>query len=71
MIAYNADSASLYGSLYHYPASKNPEGTMRDVYDWDTGTYLGQVPEAPVTHNVVGNVRSALTHDSNHTGPKR
>ena len=61
MLSYNADSPTLYGSLYHYPASnttltgsRNDE-IMRKVYNWDTGVYLGEIPEAPVTYNVVGN----------------
>ena len=29
---------------------------MRDVYDWDSGVYLGQIPEASHTYNVVGNI---------------
>lgn len=29
---------------------------MRDVYEWDTGAYLGQIKEAEVTYNVVGNM---------------
>ena len=38
MIAYNADSANLMGMVYHYPAKESiPEGTTRDVYEWDTG----------------------------------
>uniref|UniRef100_A0A7S2L9Z7 Dipeptidase n=1 Tax=Leptocylindrus danicus TaxID=163516 RepID=A0A7S2L9Z7_9STRA len=28
---------------------------MRQVYDWDEGTYLGEIPEAVETYNVVGN----------------
>ncbi|GMH65251.1 hypothetical protein TL16_g04151 [Triparma laevis f. inornata] len=52
MIAYNADSASLYGSLYHYPRTG---GGSRDLYDWDSGAFLGSIPEAEKTHNVVGN----------------
>ena len=28
----------------------------REVYDWDSGKYLGQIEENPVTFNVVGNV---------------
>ena len=55
MIAYNADSASLFGALYHYPESHNNQGKMRDIYEWDTGKFLGQIPEAKHTHNVVGN----------------
>jgi dipeptidase len=56
IISYNADSATLFGSLYHYPASNHEEGTMRDIYDWDSGVYLGQIEEVPHTYNVVGNI---------------
>ena len=56
IVAYNADSVSLYGSLYHYPAADHEPGEMRDVYDWDSGRYLGQIKEAPHTYNVVGNI---------------
>jgi len=56
IISYNADSGSLYGSLYHYPAGDHPAGTMREIYDWDSGAYLGQIPEAAQTFNVVGNM---------------
>jgi dipeptidase len=57
LIAYNADSPTLFGSLYHYPAAdKMPNGTMRKIYDWDSGVYLGEIPEStPFTYNVVGN----------------
>ena len=56
MISYAADSHVLYGELYHYPASTNAPGTMRPVYDWDNGMYLGAIPEAAETYNVVGNM---------------
>eukprot|EP00602_Paraphysomonas_sp_CaronLab_P009703 CAMPEP_0185024584 /NCGR_PEP_ID=MMETSP1103-20130426/7709_1 /TAXON_ID=36769 /ORGANISM="Paraphysomonas bandaiensis, Strain Caron Lab Isolate" /LENGTH=580 /DNA_ID=CAMNT_0027557599 /DNA_START=14 /DNA_END=1756 /DNA_ORIENTATION=+ len=56
MVAYNADSAALYGSLYHYPAADHPKNSMRDIYDWDTGVYLGQIEEVEHTYNVVGNM---------------
>ena len=56
MIAYNADSATLFGCLYHYPAATHAADAMRDVYVWDTGEYLGQIKEAAVTYNVVGNM---------------
>ena len=38
MIAYNADSSTLYGSLYHYPATNNSDG-IREIFNWDTGQY--------------------------------
>lgn len=53
---YNADDYGMFGNLCHYPAGKHPKGTMRDIYDWDDGTYHGQIPEAPITYNVIGNI---------------
>jgi len=29
---------------------------MREIYDWDTGKYMGKIPEAAVTYNVIGNM---------------
>lgn len=55
MIAYNADSVSLYGVLYHYPRAEGRGGEMRDIFDWDSGKYLGQISEVNSTYNVVGN----------------
>ena len=56
MISYAADSHVLYGELYHYPAADHAPGEMRDIYDWDGGAYLGQIPEIAHTYNVVGNM---------------
>jgi dipeptidase len=56
MITYAADSHVLYGELYYWPAGEHAEGTMIDVYEWDTGKYLGQIEQAPRTYNVVGNM---------------
>ncbi|MDR1809177.1 MAG: C69 family dipeptidase [Prevotella sp.] len=56
MISYSADSYSLYGELYHWPAEKYPSGTMLKVYEWDTGKYLGEIKQAAETYNVVGNI---------------
>jgi dipeptidase len=56
MITYAADSHVLYGELYYWPAGEHAEGTMIDVYEWDTGKYLGKIKQAPRTYNVVGNM---------------
>jgi dipeptidase len=56
IVAYNADSSTLYGALYHYPAANHSSTDMRDIYDWDVGTFLGQIKEATQTYNVVGNI---------------
>jgi dipeptidase len=56
LLAYNVDDNELMGMLYHYPAmTTNETGVMREKYSWDTGAYIGQIPEANVTYNVVGN----------------
>jgi dipeptidase len=56
MISYAADSHVLYGELYHWPAATWPEGTMMDIYEWDTGKFLGKIKQASETYNVVGNM---------------
>ena len=56
MISYAADSHVLYGELYHWPAATWPEGSMLDIYEWDTGKYLGKIKQAAETYNVVGNM---------------
>jgi len=56
MISYAADSHLLYGELYHWPAAKWPAGTMMEVYEWDTGKLLGEIPQATETYNVIGNM---------------
>lgn len=56
MITYAADSHVLYGELYYRPAADYPEGTMVDVYEWDTGKYLGKIKQARHTYSVVGNM---------------
>jgi len=56
MVTYNADDYGMFQSLCHYPAMKHKKGEMRQVYDWDTGEYRGQIPEAEETYNVIGNI---------------
>lgn len=53
---YNADSWGTFRSLLHFPAATHPAGTMRDVINGDSKEYLGQIPEAPVTYAVMGNI---------------
>lgn len=56
IVSYSADSYGLFGELYHYPAATYPKGTMLDVYEWDTGKYLGQIDQVRKTYNVIGNI---------------
>ena len=56
MITYAADSHTLYGELYFWPAADYKPGTMVDVTEWDTGKLMGQIPQATHTYQVVGNM---------------
>lgn len=56
MITYAADSHVLYGELYFWPAMNYPAGAMLDIYEWDTGKFLGQIKQVSHTYSVVGNI---------------
>lgn len=53
---YTADDYGMFIGLQHFPAGTHKKGEMRDVVDWDTHVYHGQIPEAPVTYTVNGNI---------------
>ena len=56
IVSYSADSYGLFGELYHYPAGVHKKGTLIDIYEWDTGKYLGKIEQARQTYNVIGNM---------------
>ena len=58
MITYSADSHVLYGELYYWPERDWEPGSMLEVYEWDTGKFLGTIPQVEHTFNVVGNMNS-------------
>jgi dipeptidase len=54
--SYNADDYGMFIGLCHYPAGHHVKGEMRDIVDWDTHKYIGKIPEAAETYNVIGNI---------------
>ena len=56
MISYAADDYGAFGRLYHRAGGTHAKGEMREVVDWENGRYLGKIPEAERTYNVVGNI---------------
>lgn len=56
MITYAADSHTLYGELYNKAAADHAPGSMRRVADWDSGRYLGEIPEVAHTYATMGNM---------------
>lgn len=56
MVTYSADSHQLYGELYFKMANSFAPGTMLKIYEWDTGKYLGEIPQIEKTYTTVGNM---------------
>jgi dipeptidase len=42
--------------LYFWAAADHEAGSLLKVYEWDTGKYLGEIPQIAHTSNVVGNM---------------
>ena len=53
LVTYAADSHQLYGELYQHRAAKYKAGTMMPVYEWDTGKYLGDIPQVNQTYSTL------------------
>ncbi len=60
------------------PAQDWPAGSMLDVYEWDTGKFMGKIPQVAHTYNVVGNMNEhqlaipkLLSGDVKNWNPKR
>ncbi|OFY37917.1 MAG: peptidase C69 [Bacteroidetes bacterium GWF2_38_335] len=56
MISYAADSHTLYGEIYRWPAADYPAGAKLKIYEWDTGKFLGEIDQVAHTYSVVGNM---------------
>ncbi|MBO4907322.1 MAG: C69 family dipeptidase [Bacteroidaceae bacterium] len=56
MITYNADDYGSYGFIHFYAGGRHAKGEMRPLYDYETNNYLGEIPEADYTYNVVGQI---------------
>ena len=56
LVTYAADSHQLYGELYFTPAGFFKPGIILNVTEWDTGRFLGQIPQIGRTYQTVGNM---------------
>jgi len=56
IITYAADAGGFMEPLNFKPAMDYKSGTMLDIYDWDTGKYLGKIKQAVHTYKVIGNM---------------
>lgn len=56
LVSYAADSHMLYGELYFHKAGIYKKNSFMDVFDWDSGKYLGKIPQVARTFQTVGNI---------------
>ena len=54
IVSYSADDYGSYGYLFFAPRAKHKRGEMRPIYHYETGNYLGEIPEARETFQRVG-----------------
>ena len=59
-VAYNSDGQSFYGYMTSLPrvkpAADGAAPRERKIYEFGTGVYMGSIPEAERTYNVIGNM---------------
>ena len=55
-VAYNSDGQSFYGYMTHLPAGEHAPDEIRHMWEFGTGRYMGAIPEASRTYNVIGNM---------------
>jgi dipeptidase len=53
MITYAADSHTRYGAIAFFPAADHPVGDRCEVYHYESGMFLGIIPEVAHTYSVV------------------
>lgn len=58
IVSYNADSYGMYGTMYRHLGGKHAKGEMRKIVEWDTNKPLGEIPQAEITYNVIGQMNA-------------
>ena len=56
MISYAADSHQLFGELYFAPGKVWTKADLRKINEWDSGKFLGYIPQVARTYKRVGNM---------------
>lgn len=56
MITYAADAGGFLEPLFFLNPTDHKPGDMLKIYDWDSGKYLGEIPQIAHTYGVVGNM---------------
>lgn len=56
MISYNADAGGFMEPLYWQDAADWGATDSLEIYEWDTGKYLGKIKQVAHTYKVIGNM---------------
>ncbi|MBS4012325.1 MAG: C69 family dipeptidase [Bacteroidetes bacterium] len=56
MISYLADAGGFIDPLKFYPGGTYQPGDSVEIYEWDTGKFLGKIAQVPRTYKVIGNM---------------
>lgn len=56
MCTYSCDDYGMFIKMNTFSAGRHEKGEMRKIVHWETGKYMGEIPEAPETYNVIGNI---------------
>jgi dipeptidase len=70
LVGDNDDSSRRHGLVGHWPAADHAAGATREIWDFDSGTLLGRIPQPPHTFNVVsrGNEKGVVMAETTHGG---
>jgi dipeptidase len=52
-ITYAADSHTRYGAVAFYPAADHQPDALCEVFHYESGKYMGAIPEVPHTYSVI------------------
>lgn len=54
ILSYSSDDYGAFGHLFFFKRGIHQKNEMRALYHYETGNYLGEIPEAEETYQVVG-----------------
>ena len=70
IISYSQDDYGAFEPLRVIPAADHPAGTMHPLYHYESGNYLGEIPEVAHTYGIVGlmNEHQLSIHETTYGG---